>query len=977
MKVDKKNRAILVSWVLVALLMTMALTAVWQLLDQEDAEILSKAKSEQEFLARSAVSSLNNALMGVDVMLARTGVILQPAVHPGKGMDHALAGVLLRASLEQHQIVKDLRVLNASGQPIALAADSDKQEYPPIPEDFLQRVLDRPSGEMVISQPATGTATQASLYLGLQVQRAGEPAWLAVAQVPVSALSKLLTPLVDKPDHETLVLEDGFGRLLAQFPANPASLGRTSHRHLTAADVNGHARFDLSRDGRTESIVVTRALYNRNAFLSASIPTSVIKQNIRQFQQPLVWSMVAFLVMLLGTGGFMHVYFKRTFGLREKERLAKRTLDQALESIGDGFLLTDKDDRVVAWNRQYLAYLPYLAPVMAVGVPAYQLVQAGAATVFPKGSPSDRASWVHWRMQKRREGQGQFEFVFPSGQAFVFTDRQTPEGGVVTVLRDVSHIKRTEHALMQARDQAQVANQAKTRFLATLSHEIRTPMNGILGMAQLLSSMRRNDDEMQSHVRVILQSGGHLLNLLNDFLDVSKIEAGKMQIDQTVLVPAQLLQEMGDLYAPGVQTKGLSFQSVWQAEPRAAFITDAQKIRQMLSNFISNALKFTEQGIIRVEGRVLHAGAENQAVEFSVVDTGPGITVEEQARLFKPFVQLSPSQGVHPGGTGLGLAIVKGYAEALGGQVGLESQSGQGSRFWFIVPMQSARQQESLFEAASLIEPSSPSAASVEKGVAVVKSAQDACVLVVDDNEVNRQVAGHMLTRLGYRVLYANDGEQALARLTTDPRPDMVFMDCMMPAMDGFETTQRMRQWEQTQGRQRLPVVALTAYAYEADRLLCQEAGMDGFLVKPLAFDALQSWLQNQGWPAALAQSMPSASGVDDAHAGVVWDEDKLRDRLDGDVDLMVRVLSLFLADLPAYVDGIAQAEHDRDYEHMSRCAHALAGAAANVSAFELAALARHLQTHCADGDAQWVGQLRHCAMQTQACVQRYLHARA
>jgi signal transduction histidine kinase/HPt (histidine-containing phosphotransfer) domain-containing protein/FixJ family two-component response regulator len=974
MKVNKNNRAIWVSWTLVAVLMAMVLTAVWQLLEQEDAEVLSKAKSEQEFLARSAASSLNNALMGVDVMLARTGVMLQPAVQPGKGVDRVLAGTLLRASLEQHQIVNDLCVLDASGQPIAVAKDSDKQVHPPIPDDFLQRVLNRPAGEMVISQPTEAGGSKTALYLGLQVQREDGQVWVAVAEVPVSALSKLLTPLVNKPEYDTLVLEDGLGRLLAQFPEKKMPLGRVLPRPLSAADVSGNARFDLSRDGGVESIIVTRALYNRNAFLSASIPMSVVKQEIREFHQPLVLSMVAFLAMLLITGGIMHVYFSRTLGLREQERLAKRTLDQALESIGDGFLLTDRQDCVVAWNRQYLAYLPYLAPVMAVGIPARQLIETGARIVLPKGSPSDRASWVQWRMQKRREGQGQIEFVFPSGQALVFTDRQTPEGGVVTILRDVTQIKRTERALVKAKEQAEVANQAKTRFLATLSHEIRTPMNGILGMAQLLSRMRRSDDEMQNHVRVILQSGNTLLSLLNDLLDVSKIEAGKMQIDQTVLIPSQLMQEMGDLFAPGAQSKGLSFQLAWQGDAQAAFITDAQKIRQMLSNFISNALKFTEQGIIRIEGQVLHEGTVEQAVEFMVVDTGPGITAEEQERLFKAFVQLSPSQGAHPGGTGLGLAIVKGYAEALGGRAGVQSEQGQGCRFWFSVPMQSARRQDALFEEASLADQPNQGVGDMESGV--VKPAQDACVLVVDDNEVNRQVAGHMLGRLGYRVLYAGNGEQALNRLTTDPRPDMVFMDCMMPVMDGFEATKRLRQWELAHGREHMPVVALTAYAYEADRRMCQEAGMDGFLVKPLEFDALQNWLQTQGWSAALAQSMPHTPAADDEQGGVVWDEKKLRDRLDGDVDLMVRVLSLFLTDLPGYVEGITQAGQDQDYEIMSRRAHALAGAAANVSASELAELARHLQTHCADGDVQWVEQLRNCALQTQACVQRYLQER-
>ncbi len=401
-----------------------------------------------------------------------------------------------------------------------------------------------------------------------------------------------------------------------------------------------------------------------------------------------------------------------------------------------------------------------------------------------------------------------------------------------------------EVLLKEARDSAQTANIAKSRFLATMSHEIRTPMNGVLGMAQLLVMPNLAEKERLGYAHTILNSGHTLLALLNDILDLSKIEAGKFQFDATEFEPAQLLGEVCKLFSGSAKAKGLGLDSRWIGTSTPHFLGDAHRLRQMLSNLVGNAIKFTHSGHVHIECRAIESGKTAALLEFSVSDSGIGIPIEKQGLLFKPFSQADDSTTREFGGSGLGLSLVSNLAKAMGGSVGVSSEPGDGARFWFRVPAKplDAPQVGTQTEIHSATQ-----------GTAGAHLGQlQGHVLVAEDNPVNAIVIRSLLARLGVTMTLATNGKSAVDAIigaTDADQPDLILMDVHMPLMDGYAATQSIRQWEAEQRRMRLPIIALTADAFEEDRQLCLSAGMDDFLTKPIAFDVLYSvlakWLKS------------------------------------------------------------------------------------------------------------------------------------
>jgi len=397
----------------------------------------------------------------------------------------------------------------------------------------------------------------------------------------------------------------------------------------------------------------------------------------------------------------------------------------------------------------------------------------------------------------------------------------------VLLLRIIRQAEQREQA-------AQAANVAKSQFLATMSHEIRTPMNGVLGMAQLLMRDDVEPDERVAYARAIYDSGNALLTILNDILDLSKVEAGKLVLEDAAFTPAAVLDEVTMLFGPLAREKDITLEVHWHGPPAHHYRGDPIRLRQVLSNLVGNAIKFTpENGCVRVRGE--EAGGCNGEILlcFYVEDNGIGVPSEMGHLLFKPFSQLDAGITRHFGGTGLGLAIVQGLVRLMGGTVGVESSQGLGSTFWFTVGVKASG------EVPAIAPETLPAALR-----APVMDEGHACrVLVVEDLPVNRMVAEAMLRKLGCQAQSVDNGRDALEAIRAGDRYDMVLMDCQMPEMDGFEATRRIREWERESGQPPLCIVALTAAAFAEDEDRCREAGMDDFLAKPINMSDLAATL--------------------------------------------------------------------------------------------------------------------------------------
>jgi signal transduction histidine kinase/CheY-like chemotaxis protein len=415
-------------------------------------------------------------------------------------------------------------------------------------------------------------------------------------------------------------------------------------------------------------------------------------------------------------------------------------------------------------------------------------------------------------------------------------------GNLVQSFADMRNsVRENEAALIDANQAAQAANLAKSQFLATMSHELRTPMNGILGMSQLLLMPGCSPQEQQEYARTILNSGQSLLALLNDILDLSKVEAGKLELNHAEVSPEQIMRETLALFGELAQGKGLQIHVDWQGPAHQRYWSDPARLRQMLSNLVNNAIKFTDQGVIRIEGSAIATKGNMSRLTFAVTDSGIGIAADKQALLFMPFSQVDSSANRKFSGTGLGLSIVRKLARLMGGEAGVESSLGQGSRFWFTVEV-AMLPTETESDACCQVTSSAP-----DWTEAARTGIRPARALIVEDNAINRKVLMSQLGKLGIQVESSENGQEAVDAIEAGLAPDLVLMDCRMPIMDGFDATQRIRLWESQSGRSHLPIIAVTANAFLDDRERCLSVGMDDFLAKPVSLndlrDMLAQWL--------------------------------------------------------------------------------------------------------------------------------------
>lgn len=526
-----------------------------------------------------------------------------------------------------------------------------------------------------------------------------------------------------------------------------------------------------------------------------------------------------------------HQDISRIKQAEESARRNEELLKSAIDTINEALVIFDPDDKLVFCNERYRECYPLTRDTMKLGVSFETIIRTWKERGGGDPPPEGIDAWVQSRIKAHREGNVFIQRV-ENDRYMRVVERTTPTGYVVGFRVEITDLVAAQH-------QAEAANIAKSRFLATMSHELRTPLNGILGMAQLLQQSDVSEQERTQFTQTILHSGQALLALLNDILDLSKVESGKMELELAPVQVERLLDETRSLYVSSARQKGLDFEVKWCSDRTSRFLGDGARLRQMINNLVSNAIKFTESGCIQLMAHpVPSEGQEEMTLEFSVRDTGVGIPESKQHVLFQPFSQVDASVNRQFGGTGLGLSIVRSLAVLMGGQAGVESREGEGSRFWFRVPLRPLSP-----------DPSPENVAPTVPMPAPFPELYEGQVLVVEDHPMNRMVISNMLQRLGLTVHMVHDGQQALDILNSGLTPAIVFMDVEMPVLDGYSATRRIRQRERSTGQSPLTVVALTANAFDSDRREAMEAGMDDFIPKPISLTnlkrALGRWLSH------------------------------------------------------------------------------------------------------------------------------------
>jgi signal transduction histidine kinase/ActR/RegA family two-component response regulator len=401
-----------------------------------------------------------------------------------------------------------------------------------------------------------------------------------------------------------------------------------------------------------------------------------------------------------------------------------------------------------------------------------------------------------------------------------------------------TELQRKNEEYDAALNAAREAAEHKGRFIANTSHEIRTPMNGIIGMTELLLASPL-DPEQRELAKTVKESADALLRILNDILDFSKVEAGQLRFESVPFDPGDTVASVVSLWTPRAVASGIKLTQNIDSDVPEIVCGDPVRVRQVLTNLIGNALKFTEQGSVRVHVDVTGTGPEEARIRFDVTDTGIGIPNDKLTHIFESFTQVDDSTTRRFGGTGLGLAISKQLVEAMGGRIAVESEVDVGTRFWFEIPFRLPEKQ------------SAPVPVPPSRETALTHAFQPR-VLLVEDNPVNRRVALRMLEKEGCRVDAVENGELAVQALDAASY-ELIFMDVQMPVMDGLQATRLIRAREGD--ARRTPIVALTAGALEGDRERCLAAGMDDYMAKPISQDAVRSMVVR--WTAGVS---PNAS---------------------------------------------------------------------------------------------------------------------
>lgn len=902
-----------------AILLAQVVTTALLLERSRDAA-LTAATDTANRVSRAVEASINRNFVQVDAMLAGLPSILAPYARDGR-FDANAAGRVMRELNNQNFTFRDVLLVGADGMPISTALNVSRRRPLPLPLGAAFTDAGPHAGSVMIGGPVQNPATgEWALFFARPVVMPVIGAVTAVAEVPVPLVGSLLAVGGEAPGLR-VTLERDDGTLLAALPHDETRIGR---RLPIPAGVLATTPTSRSRFNDEPVLVAVRP----TLYPTLSVVTTMERQaalagwEFDRERALIVSAAFAALVLALAAALLL--------GLRQRERVEaerarwRSTLENALESMSDGFVMFGPDDRLIACNQRYKEFYAISAPFIKAGAAFRDIMREGAKRGQYPQAVGDVEAFIDEMDAWRHANNPPIERLLPDGRWVLITERSTPDGGTVGIRTDITPLKRAMEDLAAARDGARAAGEAKSQFLARMSHELRTPLNGVLGFAQVLLRDPNLTEEQREQVETLHDAGRHLLELVNSLLDLSKIEAGKLDLHLRDVAVRPLLDACAGLLAPEVDRKGMTLALDIAPGTPAAVEADATRVRQMLLNLLSNAVKFTPPGG-HVDLRAMPLPDGRAGLRIEVKDTGPGVPPEKRHLLFEDFSQLFPVAGQDGAGTGLGLAISARLAAAMSGRIGCDSEAGQGAMFWVELPLR-----EVPLPAGAIAAPPA------ETVVAV--SGRSLRVLVADDVAANRMVARAMLVAAGHRVDSAADGAEALAAVERDAY-DVVLMDVQMPVMDGLDATRRIRALDGP--RSRVPVLAVTASALPEQVAACRAAGMDGHLAKPIDRESLLAAVQRLA--AGDTMHGPCPHAVREASQPLL-DEAVLRNLAADLGPTSEVVISEFVGEVRLGYGTLSTPAIAHDIPRLRHAAHRMLGAARTLGARRLGATTEAMQ---------------------------------
>jgi PAS domain S-box-containing protein len=627
----------------------------------------------------------------------------------------------------------------------------------------------------------------------------------------------------------------------------------------------------------------------------------------------------------------------------EQELLKSEALFRSIwEASRQPMCLTDKSGTVVKVNEAFSTM---------VGGTAGSVAGLDITALFSlDDQPAIRRNYAEQFGAQGTEPYLDHELRFANGDSgafdisFTMVDLPGQPSQMLSIYRDVTERKRVADELARAIEAAEIANRelmeanryleetgrlaremaqraealsaAKSEFLANMTHEIRTPLNGILGMTDLALQTDLKPDQ-QEYIDLVRTSAEALLFLVNDVLDYSKYEAGKLALNHMDLSLRTLMADVLKPLALRASLNSLRFEYVVSDDVPDHLIGDPHRLGQILMNLVSNAIKFTDAGKIAVSVRRESTQTSRVILLFSVRDTGIGIPIEKHQMIFDPFTQADGSTTRKYGGTGLGLSIASGLVKMMDGRIWVESQPGEGATFYFTVTMNLTGEKQTGGSARMADVPRRRDKRAMR-------------ILLAEDNRVNQRLATHVLEREGHHVQVAGSGREAIALLEQEDF-DLVLMDIQMPDLDGLQATAQIRQMERTSGK-RLPIVAMTAQTGDSDRQLCLKAGMDAYVSKPIRISELMNLIESVVPGGCFMDSKHDQESVVEAQFANL-DEALALSRVGGDFELLREVVGLFLDDYPRAIEKIRSAVAANDATGVEHSAHSLKGSVSTFGA--------------------------------------------